>query len=344
MGAAWDARALLEPIAGEQPCGQDLDASGVLSTFDALRLFGQARSPEAPPDQDDQDKEAAKTKPPIEWDRIRSDAVDGIGRSKDLRLLAYAGTAALRTDGLPAFSQTLTTASQWLETFWPHVYPLLDEDAIARRNALNCFADPMAVVDRIWRMPLVSSKQHGRYGLRDVEIARGQAAQGPLEAKPDEAAIRAAFTEMPLEELKGLDRSVADGIQALNAMDARMRSEGGPDVAPDFGPLTTQFAKLGKLFRELLELRGEGAGANGGGAAGADGSPALGGPIGSRQDAIRALDAVADYFRRNEPSSPIPLFVDRAKRLVAKDFLEVLADIAPDALAVARSAGGLKDQ
>lgn len=342
MSAALDAHALLDPIAGEQPCGQDLDALGVLSSFDALRLFGQARSPEAPPDEDDEDKEAAKTKPPIEWDRIRTDAIDGIGKSKDLRLLAYFATAALRTDGLPAFSQALTTASQWLDAFWPHVYPLLDEDAIARRNALNCFADPMAVVDRIWRMPLVSSRQHGRYSLRDVEIARGQTAPGPLEAKPDEAAIRAAFAEMPLDDLKQLDRSVADGIQALNAMDARMRSEGGPDVAPDFGPLTTQFAKLAKLFREQLELRGEGTGANGGAGDGAA-QAGFGGPIGSRQDAIRALDAVADYFRRNEPSSPIPLFVDRAKRLVAKDFLEVLADIAPDALAVARSAGGLKD-
>jgi hypothetical protein len=38
------------------------------------------------------------------------------------------------------------------------------------------------------------------------------------------------------------------------------------------------------------------------------------------------------------------LFVERAKRLVAKDFLEVLADIAPDALVVARSAGGLKPE
>jgi type VI secretion system protein ImpA len=65
------------------------------------------------------------------------------------------------------------------------------------------------------------------------------------------------------------------------------------------------------------------------------------GSIRTRQDAIRALDAVADYFRRNEPSSPIPLFVERAKRLVAKDFLEVLADIAPDALAQARAAGGI---
>ena len=44
-----------------------------------------------------------------------------------------------------------------------------------------------------------------------------------------------------------------------------------------------------------------------------------------------------------EPSSPIPLLLERAKRLVSKDFLEVLADIAPDALATARTAAGLKD-
>ena len=55
------------------------------------------------------------------------------------------------------------------------------------------------------------------------------------------------------------------------------------------------------------------------------------GVVKSRQDAIRALDAVAEFFRRTEPSSPIPLFLERAKRLVSKDFLEVLADIAPEA-------------
>jgi hypothetical protein len=35
------------------------------------------------------------------------------------------------------------------------------------------------------------------------------------------------------------------------------------------------------------------------------------------------------------------MFLARAKRLVSKDFLEVLADIAPEALAQARAAGGL---
>lgn len=349
MSARWDGQALLEPISPEQPCGLNLDDTAMLSGLDALRIFGQARSPEAPPDTDGDDKELAKARPPLEWDRIRAEALEGLGKSKDLRLLAYLGTALLRTDGLPAFARVLTTASSWLETYWPHVYPPLDEDAIARRNALNCLADPMAVVDRVWRLPLVASRQHGRFSLRDIEVARGQAPPGPTEGKPDEAAIRDAFRELSLDELTTLDTSVSEAIAALNSIDARMRSEGGPEVAPDFGPLLTQFAKVHRILRDQLALRSDAAGvgavagapSDGGGAVQAGGSI---GPIASRQDAVRALDAVAEYFRRNEPSSPIPLFVERAKRLVAKDFLEVLADIAPDALAVAKSAGGLKDQ
>jgi type VI secretion system protein ImpA len=345
MNARWDGQALLQPISPEQPCGVSLDDSILLSSLDALRLFGQARSPEAPLDPEGDEKELSKARPPLEWDKIRADALDGLNKSKDLRLLAYLGTALLRTDGLPAFAGVLTTASQWLDTYWAHVYPALDEDAIARRNALNCFADPMAVIDRIWRLPLVTSRQHGRYSLRDIEIARGQAAPGPLETKPEEAAILNALNELSLDELTALDASTSAASAALTSIDARMRSEGGPEIAPDFGPLVTQFAKLGRICKEQLASRGESPGEAAGVAGAGSGEVAFrAGAINSRADAIRALDAVAEYFRRNEPSSPIPLFVDRAKRLVAKDFLEVLADIAPDALAVARSAGGLKDQ
>jgi type VI secretion system protein ImpA len=63
----------------------------------------------------------------------------------------------------------------------------------------------------------------------------------------------------------------------------------------------------------------------------------------SREDAVRALDAVAEFFRNTEPSSPVPMFCERAKRLVAKEFLDVLADIVPDAVGPARAAGGIRD-
>ncbi len=337
MNERWESQALLQPIAADQPCGENLEDTPLLASFDALRLFGQSRSLDAPP-------EPGENRKLPEWGEIRTGALEALGKSRDLRLLAYLGTALLRTDGLPAFFDTLGVASAWLESFWAEVYPLIDEDAVARRNALNCFADPMAVVERVRRVPLVESRRHGRFSLRDIEMASGQVPPGGTDVKPDEGPINAAFAEMPLEQLAALHRSATGAAAALSRIDARMRAEGGPEVAPSFDPLSAQLTRLTKLLRAQLAARPDGQGAVGeGGGEEPDAGPQPVGSITSRQDAIRALDAVADFFRRNEPSSPIPLFLERAKRLVAKDFLEVLADIAPDALGVARAAGGLRD-
>src|SRR5262245_22944167 len=197
MSARWDPPALLAPISDAQPFGRNLEdpstpaatEGSILITFDSLRLFGQSRSPEAAPDVEEGEKEQGKTKPPLNWDQIRDTSLEALSKTKDLRVLSYLATAFLRTNGLPEFTQTLTVASKWLEAYWQEVYPLIDEDLITRRNALNCFADPMAVVDRVWRVPLVTSKQHRRWSLRDLDIIAGRVQPGPKDVRPEERAI-----------------------------------------------------------------------------------------------------------------------------------------------------------
>jgi len=340
MSARWESQELLQPIAADRPCGESLEDTPLLASFDTFRLFGQARPLDAAPEPG----EKWTPKPPEspEWREIREKALEALGKSKDLRLLAYLGTAVLRTDGLPAFSQTLDVASQWLTSYWTQTYPLVDEDAILRRNALNCFADQMAVVDGLRRLPLVKSPQHGTFSMRDIDLATGQAVPRDGDPRPDEDQINAAFATMPLEELTQLQQSVGGARGALQNIDAKMREAAGSDATPSFDPLSAQLVKMDRVLRAQLATRAPVDGAIGsdiesGGVAGASAI----GVIKSRQDAIRALDAVAAFFRQTEPSSPIPLFLERAKRLVSKDFLEVLADIAPEAVAQARAAGGL---
>jgi len=326
MTAVFVEEALVQPIAPDRPCGEDLEDTPLLASFDAFRVFGQS----APHD------------PAPEWTAIASRATEALCKSKDLRLLAYLGSAVLRTDGLPAFAETLTVASTWLETYWKDTYPRIDEDAILRRNALNCFADQMAVIDGLRRLPLALNRQHGAFSLRDIEIASGLVpADG--ETPPDEARIDAAFGAMPREAITQLQESVGRAQSAVTRIAAKMRDDGGRDAAPSFDPLSSQLAKIDRVLRAQLALRGDGSpDANGDGADQPEGT-SISGVVRSRQDAIRALDAVSAYFRQQEPSSPVPMLLDRAKRLVSKSFLEVLADIAPEALGQARSAGGLKD-
>ena len=319
---------LLQAIAPDRPCGDDLEDTALLASFDTFRVFGQS----------------APHEPVPEWSAIRAKATEALCKSKDLRLLAHLAAAVLRTDGLSAFAETLTIASRWLEVYWRETYPRIDEDGIFRRNALNYFADPIAIVDGVRRAPLFKSPQHGTYSLRDIEIAAGLVpADG--KAPPEQARVDAAIAAAARDEIAQLQATLSAGLAALASIDARMTDD-GVNAPPSFQPLSSQLAKIDRLLRKQLAPADVAeAPADGDGVATqpVDATGAAVGVIRSRQDAIRALDAVADYFRRHEPSSPIPLIVDRAKRLVAKDFLEVLADIAPGAVSEAKSAGGIRD-
>ena len=75
----------------------------------------------------------------------------------------------------------------------------------------------------------------------------------------------------------------------------------------------------------------------GGEASSGGGGPRIGGRVETREDVvIKALDAIADYYRRKEPTSPVPTVLQRAREWVNLDFLTILEDIAPGALDEAR--------
>jgi type VI secretion system protein ImpA len=349
MSATWDGP-LLEPLSADAPCGKNLEDTDKLSVLDMYQIFGQTSL--EPPKREPGDpvpKEARKSDRPPNWAEIRDEALSSLGVSKDLRVLTHFAAAVLRTEGIPAFARTLGVASHWLAVYPTQVYPLIDEDALFRQNALNCFADPVAIVDGLRRTPIVSHRQHGRFSLRDLEISSGQTTPVGDEPPPDAGRIDEAFKATDLNELKAVVDSIEGALTALSAMDSAMRTASNGEFVPTFDPLSSQFKKMVAAVKARIAVHPAATAADAGevapgeGGAAAPGLVAVG-AIKSRQDAIRALEAAAEFFRRNEPSSPIPLFLDRAKRLVSKDFLEVLADVAPDALPQARTAGGLRDE
>ena len=349
MSASVDERVLLDPITADAPCGKSLEYTDTLASLDSFEIFGQTTLEPAPRRPGDPTPKATrKSDRPPNWPAVRDEAIAALRLSKDLKVLAYLAAATLRIDGISAFAKTLDVASQWLATYPSQVFPVIDEDALFRQNALNCLGDPIAVVDALRRSPLVNNRQHGRFSLRDVEIAAGDVVIAENEAKPDGAAIKAAFEALATEELAALHEMLAGALASVTGIDGAMREAHGAQFAPNFDNLSSQLKSMDAVVRPYLAARSPVAGEGAEGVAEqAGGTGVVATPVGairSRDDAIRALDAAAEFFRRNEPSSPIPLFLDRAKRLVSKDFLEVLADVAPDALPQAKSAGGIRDE
>jgi type VI secretion system protein ImpA len=342
MSIETELQTLVGPIAANAPCGPDPEDSFLLASFNTYRVFGLLEPPSVTgPD--------GKPKAP-DWREIKQKALDALGVSRDLRYLGYFAVAALRVDGWSGFLGSLKVAAGWLKDYWAQVYPPVDDDAMLRKNALNYFADRMAVLDFIRRLPIVENRALGRVSLRDVEIATNQRPASESDVDPvTESQISGVFIATSTESLNASKTPIDAAIRHLNEIDSAMRDFGGAAASPDFEPLTRLLGQVQKLLADQLSARGAMEGSVGQLAvdpAGAVEAATVGGTVGairSRVDAKRALDSIADFFRHTEPSSPVPLFIDRAKNLIGKDFLEVLENVAPEGVASARHAGGLKD-
>jgi type VI secretion system protein ImpA len=52
----------------------------------------------------------------------------------------------------------------------------------------------------------------------------------------------------------------------------------------------------------------------------------------SREEVAALFEHICDYYQHCEPSSPMPLLLQRCKRLVSASFLDIVRDLAPDAV------------
>src|SRR5262249_22973840 len=144
----------------------------------------------------------------------------------------------------------------WLTNWNDEVFPRVDDDAILRRNALNGFADRMAVVDGVRRASLLSHAQLGTVSIRDIEMASGEITPAEGEtAALDEAQLSALLAASSVEDLQALAQQLDTGVKSLNGIEEAMRSKGGSEAAPDFTALSVPLARTRKLVSEHLATR-----------------------------------------------------------------------------------------
>ena len=70
---------------------------------------------------------------------------------------------------------------------------------------------------------------------------------------------------------------------------------------------------------------------------------AVPGTITSRNDVIRHLDLIIEFYERTEPSSPIPHLAHRMRRMVPMDFMQLMEEIAPSGMKEFKNATGVND-
>jgi type VI secretion system protein ImpA len=319
--AALDLGNLLAPISETAPSGPNLEYD---PAFAALERAAEGRPEQAmggvvPPAE------------PPEWGAVREKSIELLGRTKDLRVAVHLTRAELHRRGIVGFVEGLALLRGLLETQWATLHPELDPednlDPTMRITALSALTIP-AVMMALRMTPLVESRALGPVSLADM---------APPDGAPDNARIQGAFADSELSALEATLSALVDGAAHLQAIDAVFAENGS---GPDFGPLFTYF----KQARQALEPRvaerrpAEEAVATDGApaesVAASAPAPARGavGDILSREDVVRALDKISAYYQRYEPSSPVPLLLERCRKLVTMSFLEILTELAPDGL------------
>jgi type VI secretion system protein ImpA len=156
--------------------------------------------------------------------------------------------------------------------------------------------------------------------------------------------IDAAFLDSNPEELTGIFRVLTDCIALVQEIDESVTGIVGPANAPDLTPLSSELVAMQKRVAGYLPAAATAA--VGGGPAGAtpgtttQGAVSIEGDLRSRDDVVRLLQKICEYYARTEPSSPVPLILKRAARLAAMDFMQIIQDMSPDAVAQIRSITG----
>ena len=324
---------LLQPISADAPCGADLEYDPAFLELDRLS--------ETKPEQQMGDTIVPAQEP--DWKVVSERALELLAKTKDLRVAVRLTRARLNIEGLPGFADGLTVVRGVVESFWDGFYPRLDpddgNDPTFRVNILMSLCDGSMFVDRIRTAPLVAARSFGRFSLRDIAIATGELPPLPGEEAPKTSAIEGAFTECELSELQKVTGAVQSALAGLTAIEAFVADKVGASSGTNFARLTDVLKGAGKILTAQLARRGvgvDGAAGDGSGEEATGGGPgsgaSLSGEIKSREDVVRVLDKVCSYYERYEPSSPIPLLVQRAKRLVSANFLDIMRDLAPDGM------------
>ena len=348
-----DLDALLAELAPDAPAGADLEFD---PAYFALEKLAQGTPESVMGDE---------VKPAEEPDfaEVKKAALNLFSKTRDLRVAMILAAALLKQDGLPGFRDGLALLKGFIEKLWDQFYPRLDpsdnNDPMIRCNILKGLdgdgssADLFKFKQRVREAILTNSKQKiGRFCYRDVQIARGELPPPPVKEgqqaapPPDMALINAAFKDTSTEDLQALQVAIKESVELLDGLDGALTAKIGSGQGPDVTGLKDLLHLVQNVLQEQLALRGVGQAP----AAAAQAAPGAAGPaahagavpvvagvpltgeISSRADVLRVLDKICEYYERFEPASPVPIFMQRAKRLVTMSFVDVIKDLAPEAM------------
>jgi type VI secretion system protein ImpA len=279
---------------------------------------------------------------------------------KDIRVVHFLTFGLMGTSSLEGLGDGFNLIDWLLETYGPLVYPRPEEDDQTDQSAREMVVAEMlsghSFVNALGQCVILEAPRVGRLTVRDVEVIEGrleddkaggartaqeirnigqclaETASGPG-ADPNEALGRAharvnrcldavvRVTARFSGESLGSDR-VTKMLERVKLQLETAMSGTETSIAPPEQVAGEQLATVGSAF-----------------------SPSNNGMVlRTRNDARKMILEISRFLEETEPSHPAPLFLKRAERLLgARDFFEIVNDMAPDSVSEIRRITGHRD-
>ncbi|WP_028237773.1 type VI secretion system protein TssA [Pseudomonas brassicacearum] len=332
-----DVPLLLAAVSATSPCGEDLEYDA-----DFLRLERDSRGQ---PERSMGD--SILPADPPEWRSIQQQSLDLLQRSKDLRITHFLLQSSLALEGLPGMARVLTLISELLKQYWAELHPRLDaeddNDPTVRINALAGLTSDITI--RLLRESILArSRTFGAVSLRAAANASG------LQSFPDEnlgaEQLAGALLDSDPEQLEITRAALLEARSAAEAIEQQVSDQVGSAQGVDLGPLKQPLKMALQILGQFAPQSGDSAlsdpvsddSAAPTEYASAPSTPrntstsTVSGEINNRDDVLRSLDRILAYYTRHEPSSPLPVLLNRAKNLVHADFAAIVRNLIPDGM------------
>ena len=323
----------LTEIEADNVCGEDLEYD---PEFIAFEQSVQGKEEQSMGDS------VIEAEPP-NWREVIKQADKLLARTRDMRVYVNYLRALTETQGITGLADGLLLLRSATEKYWKDIHPQLDvdddNDPTERINILMTLCDFETFLKPLHSVPLVESKALGRFSLKDIQIANGSithTSEGNTDL-PSLAAIDGAFQDCDKDELKALIQSALESLINLDQIESFVTEQVGINDAASFSEFRSMLKEINVVYFEQAERLGlnesDDVSENNQGTGQSDAEKIVKTAppgINNNQDVIKALNLISDYYRKKEPSSPIPLLIERVVGLVGKDFMEVLQDMAPN--------------
>ncbi len=334
---------LVSPICDDAPAGEDLRLRLSDVTLQTIR---EART-EVPVEEDPGGEGRSAN-----WELVIRTCEDALSsETKDLEVAAWLAEALARNEGFSGLLAGLQLVRRLVQDFWQTIHPGIDEDdgeiiLPIRARPLTWMGTSRDFLRAVSGCPIVGSADgrvltwfdykntelvDERQALSDQSAYNDLVESGYISGDDWLSRINAASPDALQQTLA----SLCDCAQALDEL--RSTCSG---LFEEDEPNFVNLAELLLDIREYLEPRAGSGGdvetaatAEAGETTGqpaAAGPGAAAGPIAGRDDALRRLTEVAEYFRMTEPHSPISHLIQRTVRWGHMPLPDLLQEIVKD--------------